>query len=61
MTKSSSTCCPLCGKPANQQLYPFCSNGCKDRDLINWLDERYRAPARDEEADSRASGLDSSA
>jgi endogenous inhibitor of DNA gyrase (YacG/DUF329 family) len=23
---------------------PFCSQGCKDRDLLKWLDEGYRVP-----------------
>jgi uncharacterized protein len=30
---------------------PFCSRGCRDRDLIGWFDEQYRipvAPAADE-------------
>jgi endogenous inhibitor of DNA gyrase (YacG/DUF329 family) len=41
---------------------PFCSRGCKDRDLLNWLGETYRVPARvdDDERDSD-SGLDSDA
>ncbi|HEV7233382.1 MAG TPA: DNA gyrase inhibitor YacG [Sphingorhabdus sp.] len=34
--------CPLCKQPANMQHKPFCSQGCKDRDLIKWLDEGYR-------------------
>lgn len=36
--------CPLCGKPTDPAHKPFCSQGCRDRDLINWLDEGYRAP-----------------
>jgi len=23
---------------------PFCSQGCRDRDLLNWLGEGYRLP-----------------
>jgi endogenous inhibitor of DNA gyrase (YacG/DUF329 family) len=34
--------CPLCGKPESAQHAPFCSRGCKDRDLLNWLGEGYR-------------------
>jgi endogenous inhibitor of DNA gyrase (YacG/DUF329 family) len=50
--------CPLCGKPSRAEFRPFCSRGCKDRDLLNWLGEAYRVPARvDEEEDG--SGLDS--
>ena len=41
--------CPLCGKPApasagNAAHAPFCSRGCKDRDLLKWLGEGYRIP-----------------
>ena len=23
---------------------PFCSQGCRDRDLLNWLGDNYRVP-----------------
>ncbi|MCU0728780.1 MAG: DNA gyrase inhibitor YacG [Sphingopyxis sp.] len=36
--------CPLCAKPAVQQWRPFCSRGCRDRDLNAWFDEDYRLP-----------------
>ena len=36
--------CPLCGKPAAQTHRPFCSRGCRDRDLLNWLGDAYRVP-----------------
>ena len=36
--------CPLCGKPEDAQHRPFCSRGCKDRDLLQWLGEGYRVP-----------------
>lgn len=52
--------CPLCGKPAHPDTRPFCSRGCKDRDLLNWLGEAYRVPARDDE-EERETGLDSDA
>ena len=47
--------CPLCRKPASDAHAPFCSRGCKDRDLLQWLGEGYHLPGRpaDEE------GLDS--
>ena len=38
------TGCPLCGKPTAPHQAPFCSQGCKDRDLLRWLDEGYRIP-----------------
>jgi endogenous inhibitor of DNA gyrase (YacG/DUF329 family) len=36
--------CPLCGKPPSVEHAPFCSRGCKDRDLLKWLGEGYRIP-----------------
>ena len=50
--------CPLCGKPVSEAHAPFCGQGCRDRDLLNWLGDCYRVPgAPAEETD--ASGLDS--
>jgi endogenous inhibitor of DNA gyrase (YacG/DUF329 family) len=34
----------LCRKPASPDHAPFCSRGCKDRDLLQWLGEGYRIP-----------------
>ncbi len=52
--------CPLCGKPAVEGHAPFCSRGCKDRDLLKWLGEAYRIPGppADEESQSLG-GVDS--
>jgi len=36
--------CPLCGKPTDLTFRPFCSKGCRDRDLIEWLDGGYKVP-----------------
>lgn len=36
--------CPACGKPASSEQAPFCSAGCKDRDLLKWLGDGYRIP-----------------
>lgn len=38
--------CPACDRPAQAAFAPFCSRGCKDRDLLRWLDEGYRIPGR---------------
>ena len=46
--------CPLCGNPPTKEHAPFCSRGCKDRDLLRWLDEGYRVPGP-----AAASGVDS--
>jgi len=50
----------LCGKPASAAHGPFCSPGCRDRDLLQWLGEGYRVPGPNtEEID--IDGLDSKA
>ena len=36
--------CPVCGKPPQPDHAPFCSRGCKDRDLLQWLGDGYRIP-----------------
>jgi uncharacterized protein len=36
--------CPLCGNPERPDHAPFCSPGCKNRDLLKWLGEGYRIP-----------------
>lgn len=59
MSAKANTC-PLCKKPMVAAFKPFCSQGCKDRDLLQWLDEGYRIPAPPELDDTRDSGLDNS-
>ena len=39
--RAKSTC-PICGKPATDELQPFCSRRCADVDLGRWLKEGYR-------------------
>ena len=41
--------CPICRKPAVQEFRPFCSRGCRDRDLIGWVEGRYRVPVASDE------------
>lgn len=43
-TPDAQKTCPLCGKPETAEHAPFCSRGCKDRDLLKWLGEGYRIP-----------------
>jgi len=38
--------CPICDRPTDPAFRPFCSRGCKDRDLLQWLGEGYRLPGR---------------
>jgi len=47
--------CPICAKPTSADYAPFCGARCKDRDLLQWLDEGYRLPgppANDPDADA---------
>ncbi|MEO9468480.1 DNA gyrase inhibitor YacG [Parasphingorhabdus sp.] len=44
MASSKPKSCPLCAKPESSEFAPFCSAGCKDRDLLQWLDEGYKVP-----------------
>lgn len=44
--------CPLCGNPVAEPHAPFCSQGCKDRDLLKWLGEGYRIPGPPAEPES---------
>lgn len=42
------------------QHAPFCSQGCRDRDLLNWLGEGYRLPGTQAPAEQIShGGLDS--
>jgi endogenous inhibitor of DNA gyrase (YacG/DUF329 family) len=43
--------CPICDKPASTDHAPFCSRGCASRDLLQWLGEGYRIPARAQDED----------
>lgn len=56
--------CPLCGKTATVDHAPFCSQGCRDRDLLKWFGEGYTIPAAPHEdldnlGHGRDDGLDS--
>ncbi len=50
-------CCPICGAATVPEFKPFCSRGCKDRDLLQWLGEGYRIAGPPIEEES-ISGLD---
>jgi endogenous inhibitor of DNA gyrase (YacG/DUF329 family) len=59
---SKTNACPLCGAPSATDNAPFCSRGCRDRDLLQWLGDGYRipGPSADVGDDEKASnGLDS--
>lgn len=49
--------CPVCGKPADAKLRPFCSRRCADVDLGRWLSGSYVLPGPgigEDEADTPA-------
>jgi len=42
--------CAFCGKGPRVAAYgPFCSPGCQDRDLLQWMRGGYALPASDNE------------
>lgn len=43
--------CPLCKAPTIEEFRPFCSRGCRDRDLLGWMGENYRIAGRSTEED----------
>lgn len=43
--------CPVCSKPTDHKLRPFCSRRCADIDLGRWLTESYRIETEDEPDD----------
>jgi endogenous inhibitor of DNA gyrase (YacG/DUF329 family) len=36
--------CPICDKPADKAVRPFCSRRCADVDLSRWLKGSYAIP-----------------
>jgi endogenous inhibitor of DNA gyrase (YacG/DUF329 family) len=50
--------CPICGKPTDPAIRPFCSRRCADVDLGRWLSGGYaiptaEAPRNEEPEDGR--------
>lgn len=41
--------CPICKKPSDEAVKPFCSKRCTDIDLGRWLKGSYAIPGRDGE------------
>ena len=50
--------CPNCDKPASVDYAPFCSRGCRDRDLLKWLGDEYRIPGASANRDGLDTGED---
>jgi endogenous inhibitor of DNA gyrase (YacG/DUF329 family) len=51
-----SPTCPHCSKPVSPEHAPFCSRGCRNRDLLKWLGDEYRIPGRPSTADGLDTG-----
>jgi endogenous inhibitor of DNA gyrase (YacG/DUF329 family) len=48
--KAPEESCAFCGKGPRVPAYaPFCSPGCQDRDLLQWMRGGYVLPASDNE------------
>ena len=52
MTRRANRC-PICNKPVLPDHSPFCSQGCRDRDLLNWLGDAYAVPGPPADPDER--------
>jgi len=49
--KGAALVCPICGKPADAVLRPFCSKRCADIDLHRWLAGVYTVPTNEKPED----------
>lgn len=56
--KNAREHCPICAKESVAEFAPFCSKGCRGRDMLQWLNEGYRIPAHPAE-DGAEDRLDS--
>jgi endogenous inhibitor of DNA gyrase (YacG/DUF329 family) len=44
--------CPICGRPVDARLHPFCSKRCADVDLARWLGGTYRIASDEPDLES---------
>ncbi len=44
MTQRPSRSCPICRKPEDLKMRPFCSKRCADVDLSRWFNDVYAIP-----------------
>ena len=47
--------CPVCGRPSDAKLHPFCSNRCREVDMNRWLGGHYAIPAVEQDDDNASS------
>jgi endogenous inhibitor of DNA gyrase (YacG/DUF329 family) len=51
--------CPICGRPAETSVRPFCSARCADVDLGRWFTGAYRIAVPPEESEEAEPGRES--
>jgi endogenous inhibitor of DNA gyrase (YacG/DUF329 family) len=49
MIAPATGACPICGKPTDPAVKPFCSRRCADIDLHRWLTGVYAIPATEDD------------
>ena len=49
----ASDACPVCGKPREAKLAPFCSHRCAQIDLSRWLKGSYVIPGAEPDRGSQ--------
>ncbi len=47
--KTAGQSCPICGKPTDAAVKPFCSKRGADIDLNRWLTGVYAVPVKEDE------------
>ncbi len=50
--------CPICGRPRDARLRPFCSKRCADIDLGRWLRGEYAIPGAPPSESNEPEGTD---
>ena len=58
MSQPSSGGCPICGRPRDAKLRPFCSKRCADIDLARWLKGEYTIPGAPIDPDEGSSPVE---
>lgn len=54
MAERPEKACPICGKPTDHAVRPFCSKRCADVDLHRWLGGHYAVPVIEEDGEEGA-------
>lgn len=61
MLGAAMPACPICKRMAaprrENAVFPFCSARCKQIDLGQWLDEKYRVPVTGTELEGELEAL----